>query len=77
MHRPRHHGIPRRVRIAPNLIERHFAAAAPNRIWLADITYISTAEGWIYLAAIMNRFSRKIVGWSILDHMQVELASAA
>ena len=49
--------------IAPNLIARDFAAAAPNRVWLADITYIPTAQGWLYLAAIMDLFSRKIVGW--------------
>ena len=67
------HGLP----IAPNLIERHFAAAAPNRIWLADITCIPTAEGWLYLAAIMDLFSRKIVGWAMRDHMQVEPASSA
>jgi putative transposase len=67
------HGLP----IAPNLIERHFAAAAPNRIWLADITYIPTAEGWLYLAAVMDLFSRKIVGWAMRDHMHVELVSSA
>lgn len=67
------HGLP----IAPNLIERDFTAAAANRIWLADITYIPTAEGWLYLAAIMDLFSRKIVGWAMRDHMQVELASSA
>ncbi|MGY4167597.1 IS3 family transposase [Bradyrhizobium sp. USDA 4529] len=86
------HGIraimapPRRVRttdsrhdlpIAPNMIMRDFAAPAPNRVWLADITYIPTAEGWLYLAAVMDLFSRKIVGWAMRDHMQVELASAA
>jgi putative transposase len=77
---------PRRVRttdsrhnlpIAPNLIERDFAAAAPNRVWLADITYIPTAEGWLYLAAVMDLFSRKIVGWAMRDHMRAELASSA
>jgi len=77
---------PRRVRttdsrhdlpIAPNLIARDFTAKAPNRVWLADITYIPTAEGWLYLAAVMDLFSRKIVGWAMRDHMQVELASAA
>lgn len=88
----RRHGIraimapPRRVHttdsrhnlpIAPNLIARDFAARAPNRVWLADITYIPTAEGWLYLAAVMDLFSRKIVGWAMRDHMQVELASAA
>ena len=67
------HGLP----IAPNLVNRNFTAAAANRIWLADITYIPTAEGWLYLAAIMDLFSRKIVGWAMRDHMQVELASSA
>ena len=67
------HGLP----IAPNLIARDFTAPAPNRVWLADITYIPTAEGWLYLAAIMDLFSRKIVGWAMRDHMQVELASTA
>ena len=77
---------PRRVRttdsrhdlpIAPNLIARDFTAAAPNRIWLADITYIPTAEGWLYLAAVMDLFSRKIVGWAMRNHMRVELVSSA
>ena len=60
--------------IAPNLIARDFTAPAPNRVWLADITYIPTAEGWLYLAAVMDLFSRKIVGWAMRDHMRVELA---
>ena len=67
------HGLP----IAPNLVARDFTAPAPNRVWLADITYIPTAEGWLYLAAVMDLFSRKIVGWAMRDHMQAELASAA
>jgi len=67
------HGLP----IAPNLIARDFTAAAPNRVWLADITYIPTDEGWLYLAAIMDLFSRKIVVWAMRDHMQAELASSA
>ncbi|WP_338830701.1 IS3 family transposase [Bradyrhizobium sp. 27S5] len=67
------HNLP----IAPNLIARDFSAPVPSRIWLADITYIPTAEGWLYLAAVMDLFSRKIVGWAMRDHMQVELAAAA
>ncbi|QOZ10412.1 hypothetical protein XH96_24955 [Bradyrhizobium sp. CCBAU 51765] len=63
--------------IAPNLIARDFTASAPNRAWLADIADIPTAEGWLYLAAVMDLFSRKIAGWAMQDHMQVELASAA
>ena len=50
---------------------------AANRIWLADITYIPTEEGWLYLAAIMDLFSRNIVGWAMRDHMQVGLVSSA
>jgi putative transposase len=88
----RRHGIraimapPRRVRttdsqhslpIAPNLIECNFVAAAPNQVWLADITYIPTGEGWLYLAAVMDLFSRKIVGWAMRDHLRTELASSA
>src|SRR5256885_9148538 len=76
---------PRRVRptesrhslpIAPNLIDRNFTTAAPNRIWLADITYIPTAQGWLYLAAIMDLFSRKIVGWAMRDHIRAQLVSS-
>ena len=67
------HGLP----IAPNLIARDFTAPAPNRVWLADITYIPTAEGWLYLAAVMDLFSRKIVGWAMRDHLRAELASSA
>ena len=63
--------------IAPNLLDRNFTAAAPNRVWLADITYIPTAEGWLYLAAVMDLFSRKIVGWAMRNHMRAELASSA
>jgi transposase InsO family protein len=81
----RRHGIraitarPRRVRttdsrhdfpIAPNLLERNFTAAAPNRIWLADITYIETDQGWLYLATVMDLYSRKIVGWAMADHLR-------
>ena len=77
---------PRRVRttdsqhdhpIAPNLVDRNFVAAAPNRIWLADITYIETDQGWLYLAAVMDIYSRKIVGWAMQDHMRAELPIAA
>ncbi len=88
----RRHGIraimarPRRVRttdsrhdfpIAPNLLERNFIAAAPNRIWLADITYVETDQGWLYLATVMDLYSRKIVGWAMADHLRAELPLAA
>ena len=88
----RHHGIraimarPRRVRttdsrhdfpIAPNLLERNFTAAAPNQIWLADITYVETDQGWLYLATVMDLYSRKIVGWAMCDHLRADLPLAA
>jgi len=88
----RRHGIraimarPRRVRttdsrhefpIAPNLLKRNFTAAAPNRIWLADITYVETDQGWLYLATVMDLYSRKIVGWAMADHLRAELPLAA
>ena len=55
---------PARLPIAPKLLERNFTAAAPNRIWLADITYIETDQGWLYLATVMDLYSRRIVGWA-------------
>jgi putative transposase len=58
-----HHDFP----IAPNLLERNFIAAAPNRIWLADITYVETDQGWLYLGTVMDLYSRKIVGWAMAD----------
>jgi transposase InsO family protein len=63
--------------VAPNLLDRHFQALEPNRKWLADITYIQTDEGLLYLAAVMDLYSRKIVGWAMADHLQTELPLAA
>jgi len=63
--------------IAPDLLKRNFTAEAPNRVWVTDITYISTNEGWLYLAVIMDLFSRKIVGWSMSSGMDVSLVLAA
>lgn len=63
--------------IAPNLVAQCFVAPAPNRIWLADITYIATGEGWLYLAAVLDLATRKIVGWAMRDHMRTELPLAA
>lgn len=63
--------------IAPNLLNRQFQVDAPNRVWVADITYIRTFEGWLYLAAVMDLFSRKIVGWSMSKTMTTDLAVAA
>jgi len=63
--------------VAPNLLKQAFVASAPNRIWLADITYLATGEGWLYLAAVLDLATRKIVGWSMRDHMRTELPLAA
>ena len=63
--------------IAPNLLERNFTATAPNRIWLADITYVETGQGWLYLATVMDLYSRKIVGWAMADHLRAELPLTA
>ena len=53
--------------VAKNLLDRDFTAAAPNRKWVADITYIPTRQGWLYLAVVLDLFSRRIVGWSMND----------
>jgi putative transposase len=63
--------------VAPNLLGRDFTAAAPDRVWLADLTYIWTAEGWLYLAVVLDLFSRRVVGWAMADHLGHELALAA
>jgi putative transposase len=63
--------------IAPNLVKRNFTAAAPNRIWLADITYVETDQDWLYLATVLDIYSRKIVGWAMADHLRAELPLAA
>lgn len=62
---------------APNLLDQYFEATAPNEIWVSDITYIPTAEGWLYLAAVMDLYTRKIVGWSLKDTLATELALEA
>jgi putative transposase len=63
--------------IAPNLLDRQFIAAAPNQVWLADITYVSTGEGWLYLAVVLDMFSRRVVGWAMRETMPQELTIAA
>jgi putative transposase len=65
------------VRVAEDLLDRDFAAGAPNRCWVADITYLRTWEGWLYLAAVQDLYSRRIVGWSMADHMRTELVTDA
>ena len=63
--------------VAPNLLRRDFRAEAPNQKWLGDITFIPTAEGWLYLAAILDLFSRKVVGWAMEDTLASYLVEQA
>lgn len=63
--------------VAPNLLDRQFQAKGPNQKWVADITYIPTAEGWLYLAGVMDLYSRKLVGWAMGQRMTSELACHA
>jgi putative transposase len=62
---------------APNLLKRDFVAKRPDQKWLTDITYIPTQEGWLYLAAVLDLYSRRIVGWAMLDRMTADLTMAA
>ena len=64
-------------RVFPNLLDQNFDVTAPNRVWVADITYIPTEEGWLYLCAIEDLFSRQIVGFAIRPHLSAELATEA
>ena len=62
-----------RLPVAENVLDRHFMQSAPNQVWVADITYISTREGWLYLATVMDLFSRRIVGWSMSQRVTSRL----
>jgi putative transposase len=63
--------------IAPNRLKTNPPATAPNQVWVADITYVWTTEGWVYLAAVMDLFSRKIVGWSLSQSLETSLVQSA
>lgn len=63
--------------IAPNTLNRNFACSRLNQVWLTDITYIPTGEGFLYLAGVMDLYSRRIIGWSMTDHLRAELVSDA
>jgi putative transposase len=63
--------------VAPNVLDRAFDAAAPNRKWIADFTYVWTAEGWLYVAAVLDLFSRRVVGWSMSASMTAQLVTDA
>lgn len=81
--RPRRRGLPadngerKAEAIATNLLDRQFEAEAPNKKWVADFTYIWTAEGWLYVAAVIDLFSRRVVGWSMKAEMTAQLVTDA
>src|SRR5947207_177435 len=63
--------------VAPNLLDRNFAAERPDAVWLADLSYLPTDEGWLYLAVIEDLATREIVGWSMADHLRADLCRDA
>jgi len=67
------HNLP----VAPNLLDREFAVAEPDRVWVADITYLWTSEGWLYLAVVLDLFHRQIVGWSMSNRINRKLVMDA
>lgn len=81
--RPRRRRVPRTTQRdaqdqpAPNLLQGDFSSPAPDHKWVSDITYIDTAEGWLYLAVVEDLFSRRVVGWAMADHLQAALAQSA
>lgn len=67
------HSLP----VAPNLLEQDFTAAGPNQKWVGDITYLMTSEGWLYLAVIIDLYSRAVIGWSMSNRMTADLVCDA
>ena len=79
--RPRRRGLPKdageRAAVSDNILDRAFDASAPNQKWVADFTYIWTADGWLYVAAVVDLFSRRVVGWAMKAEMTVQLVTDA
>jgi putative transposase len=79
--RPRRRGLPKdqgeRLISATNVLDRQFVAERPNQKWIADFTYLWTAEGWLYVAAVIDLFSRRVVGWSMKAEMTAQLVTDA
>jgi len=73
--KPRHRGGP--VGVVANVLDREFAPEAPNKVWVTDITYIRTYEGWLFLAVVMDLYSRQIIGWATRPHMTTDLVLQA
>ena len=65
------------LKIAPNLLAQNFSADAPNQKWAGDISYIWTSEGWLYLAVILDLYSRRVIGWAVSSRMKRDLAIRA
>ncbi len=63
--------------ISPNTLDQKFDVVSPNQVWTTDITYVWTPQGWLYMAIVMDLFSRQIVGWAIADHMRTSLCVSA
>jgi putative transposase len=63
--------------VAPNRLNQKFHVGTPNQVWTADITYLDTAEGWLYLATVLDLYSRRIVGWAMAEHMETRLVRDA
>jgi transposase InsO family protein len=75
--RPRTTVRTQEARPAPDLVQRQFTAEAPNRLWVADITYVRTRAGFLYLAVVLDVFSRRVVGWAMEPHLRTELVLQA
>ena len=65
------------ARPAPDMVRRDFSASGPDELWVADITYVPTWAGWLYLAVVLDVWSRRVVGWAMATHMRTELVEAA
>jgi putative transposase len=81
IHRRKHHPVTTQrqpgVVPAPNLLQQDFAASAPNQKWVVDFTFLETAEGWLYLAVVLDLFSRRVIGWAMSQKMDTVLVEAA
>jgi transposase InsO family protein len=75
--RPRTTIIDKTARAAEDLVARHFNPAAPDVTWAGDITYIPTGEGWLFLATVIDLFSRRVIGWGVADHLRTPLVASA
>jgi len=74
---PKDEGTRQVCAVAPNVLDRQFVAERPNQKWIADFTYLWTAEGWLYVAAVIDLYSRRVVGWSMKAEMTAQLVTDA